>query len=259
MKAISIFGKRKNTENPVSSTTIPNHIAIIMDGNGRWAERRSMSRMLGHKEGAETLKRITRYCKNIGVKYLTVFAFSTENWKRPSDEVSGIMGLLVRYMNTFDRDPENDKIRVRFIGDESALERSVVDGLNRITELTKHNADAINLTIALNYGGRREIVNAARKIAESIKKGVFDIADVDEGVFSKFLYTEGLPDPDLLIKPGGEKRISNFLLWQIAYTEMWFTDVLWPDFTEKNIDEAISSFQNRKRRFGGITNEDKNY
>jgi len=249
-------GKKKNRELTgeynESEKILPAHIAIIMDGNGRWAQKRSLPRVLGHKAGAETLKRITRYCKNIGILYLTVFAFSTENWKRPQSEVSGILDLLRNYIETFDRDPENNKIRVRFIGDMSGLDQTVIDDFKRITERTKDNRDAINLTIAFNYGGRREIVSATERIAELVKSGSMKADDIKEEIFSEFLYTKGMPDPDLLIKPGAEKRISNFMLWQLAYAEMWFTDVLWPDFREKDIDDALFDFQNRKRRYGGI-------
>jgi undecaprenyl diphosphate synthase len=235
--------------------TLPRHIAIIMDGNGRWAKARSLPRVLGHKQGAEVLKNITRYCKNIGVEYLTVYAFSTENWKRPPDEVTGIMGLLKNYMDTFDHDPESGRIRVRFIGDMDGMEQSVLDDFKRIEKKSAGNTDAINLTIAFNYGGRREIVAAAAEAARKVKSGDILADDIDEELFSKLLYTVGMPDPDLLIKPGAEKRISNFLLWQLAYAEMWFTDVLWPDFSEKHIDEAILSFQSRQRRFGGSGEE----
>ena len=250
--------KRKNEPQKGVFSVLPRHIAIIMDGNGRWAKKRSLPRVLGHREGAETLKRITRYCKNIGVGYLTVYAFSTENWKRSPDEVSGIMDLLRSYLETFEKDPENDKIRVRFIGDRDGLDQGIVKEFDRITERTRDNRDAIDLIIAFNYGGRRDIVNAAKGIAKGAVSGDINVDDIDEELFSGFLYTEGIPDPDLLIKPGAEKRISNFLLWQLAYTEMWFTDVLWPDFGEKEIDEAILEFGNRQRRFGGLAFEGQN-
>jgi undecaprenyl diphosphate synthase len=255
---INLFNRKKRIKKSIelySDGVVPRHIAIIMDGNGRWAKARSLPRVLGHKQGAETLKSITRYCKNIGVEYLTVYAFSTENWKRPPDEVSGIMGLLRNYMDTFDHDPESGRIRVRFIGDRSGMEQGILDDFERIEKKSAANTDVINLTIAFNYGGRREIVSAAAEAARKVLSGEILADDIDEKLFSGFLYTSGMPDPDLLIKPGAEVRISNFLLWQLAYAEMWFTDVLWPDFNEKHIDEAIQSFRSRQRRFGGSGEE----
>ena len=232
--------------------SVPAHIAVIMDGNGRWAKRRGVPRTLGHREGAETLKRITRYCKNIGVGYLTVYAFSTENWKRPEDEVRGIVRLLKHYINTFDSDPERDKIRVRFIGDVGILDADIQRSFAAITERTQGNPDAITLTIAYNYGGRDEIVRAARKAAELAARGELDPKALDEAMFSGMLDTRGMPDPDLLIRAGAEKRVSNFLLWQNAYSEMYFTDTLWPDFKEADIDAAVGEFNSRQRRFGAV-------
>jgi len=228
----------------------PSHIAIIMDGNGRWAKRRGFPRTLGHREGAETLKAITRYCRNIGVEYLTVFALSTENWNRPYDEITGIIRLLRHYINTFDSDPERDLIRVRFIGDAGRLDGDVQRDFSSITERTRDNAGAINLTIAFNYGGRDELVRAARKAAALAADGLIKPGDIDEKTFSGMLDTADLPDPDLLIRTGAESRISNFMLWQAAYAELWFTDVLWPDFVEADIDAAVAFYRSRERRFG---------
>ena len=228
----------------------PSHIAIIMDGNGRWAKRRGFPRTLGHREGAETLKAITRYCRNIGVENLTVFALSTENWNRPYDEITGIIRLLRHYINTFDSDPERDLIRVRFIGDAGRLDGDVQRDFSSITERTRDNAGAINLTIAFNYGGRDELVRAARKAAALAADGLIKPGDIDEKTFSGMLDTAGLPDPDLLIRTGAESRISNFMLWQAAYAELWFTDVLWPDFVEADIDAAVAFYRSRERRFG---------
>jgi len=233
----------------------PGHIAVIMDGNGRWAKRRGVPRTLGHREGAETLKKITRYCKNIGVGYLTVYAFSTENWKRPGDEVAGIIRLLRFYINTFDKDPERDKIRVRFIGDIGKLDEDVKRDFASIVTRTRDNRDAITLTIAFNYGGRDEIVRAARAAAGLAAEGRLAPGDIDENVFADLLDTGGIPDPDLLIRTGAETRISNFLLWQAAYAELLFTDTLWPDFDEKDIDEAIRVYNGRQRRFGAVPPE----
>ena len=229
---------------------VPSHVAIIMDGNGRWAKRRGIPRTLGHREGAETLKRIARYCKNIGVGYLTVYALSTENWNRPADEVMGIIRLLRHYIRTFDKDPERDRIRVRFIGDIGGLDEDVRREFASIVERTKNNPDALTLTIAFSYGGRDEIVRAARKAAALAAEGRLAPGDIDEKLFSGLLDTDGLPDPDLLIRAGAESRISNFLLWQCAYAELLFTDTLWPDFSERDIDDAIKEFNGRQRRFG---------
>ena len=231
---------------------LPAHIAIIMDGNGRWARRRGIPRTLGHREGAETLKRITRYCKNIGIAYLTVYAFSTENWNRPDDEVFGIIRLLRHYIKTFDSDPERDQIRVNFIGDSSKLDPDVRKDFISITERTKNNSDAITLTIAFNYGGRDEIVRAARKAALLAAGGRLDPAELDEAAFAGLLDTCNMPDPDLLIRSGAESRISNFLLWQSAYSELVFTDKLWPDFSENDIDAAVQAYAARQRRFGKL-------
>jgi undecaprenyl diphosphate synthase len=238
-----------------SGNLLPLHIAIIMDGNGRWAKRRALPRSLGHKAGAETLKRITRYCKNIGVRHLTVYAFSTENWNRPRAEVQGIVALLADYAATFDQDPENSMIRVRYIGDLSAFGERLVGELERIAEKTRFNEDAITLTIALNYGGRAAIAAAAREAAARAAAGAMDPEALDEAEFGRLLNPDGMPDPELLIRPGAEKRISNFMLWELAYAELWFTDVLWPDFSERDINEAIESYGKRQRRFGGIAND----
>ncbi|MDR3121816.1 MAG: di-trans,poly-cis-decaprenylcistransferase [Clostridiales bacterium] len=234
---------------------VPVHIAIIMDGNGRWAKRRALPRTLGHREGAETLKRITRYCKDIGVQYLTVYAFSTENWRRSRDEVTGIIQLLRYYIGTFDTDPERGSIRFRFVGNLEALDAGLRADFAAITEKTRGNRDAITLTIAFNYGGRDEILRAAKKAAELAARGELDPGALDETVFSGMLDMGGIPDPDLLIRSGSERRISNFLLWELAYAELWFTDVLWPDFKGGDIDLAIADYQKRQRRFGAVVEE----
>ena len=230
---------------------IPAHIAIIMDGNGRWAKKRGLPRTLGHREGAETLKRISRYCNNIGISYLTVYAFSTENWKRPAEEVSGIVRLLRHYIGTFDSDPERDRLRIRFIGDIESLEGDIKKDFASITERTKDNMNALTLTIAYNYGGRDEIIRAVKKAAVLAVNGRLESERLSEADFSGMLDTAGLPDPDLIIRSGGESRISNFLLWQSAYSELWFTDTLWPDFNERDIDDAIVAYRGRQRRYGG--------
>ena len=224
---------------------LPTHIGIIMDGNGRWAKKRGLPRTAGHSSGAKTFQKIARYCNKIGIKYLTVYAFSTENWKRPKDEVDAIMKLLHDYLvDSVNFQDEN--IKVKFLGDMAMLD----DELNRLikkAEDDSKNATGLNLNIALNYGGRDEIVRTVRKMAE---RGD-NLAELTESILSDNLYTAGMPDTDLIIRPSGEYRLSNFLIWQSAYAEYWFTDRLWPDFSEKDIDEAISAFAQRDRRYGG--------
>ena len=232
---------KKNTER-----VLPRHIAIIMDGNGRWAKKRGLPRTAGHTAGAKTFKNIARYCNKIGLKYLTVYAFSTENWKRPEDEVKGIMNLLREYL----KDAENFKdenIRVRFIGDREPLADDIKELMLK-NERESENATGLTLYIAINYGGRDEIVKAVQKI---IKSGV-KAEDITEKVISDNLYTADCPDPDFIIRPSGEYRISNYLIWQSAYSEFWYSDILWPEFTEKDLEKAIDDFNNRNRRFGGI-------
>ena len=224
---------------------LPTHIGIIMDGNGRWAKKRGLPRTAGHSSGAKTFQKIARYCNKIGIKYLTVYAFSTENWKRPKDEVDAIMKLLHDYLvDSVNFKDEN--IKVKFLGDLTMLD----DELNRLIEKAEDDskdATGLHLNIALNYGGRDEIIRTVRKMAE---RGD-NLAELTESMLSDNLYTAGMPDTDLIIRPSGEYRLSNFLIWQSAYAEYWFTDRLWPDFSEKDIDEAISAFSKRDRRYGG--------
>ncbi|MBO5089750.1 MAG: isoprenyl transferase [Clostridia bacterium] len=217
-----------------------------MDGNGRWAKKRGLPRSAGHVAGAKTFKSIARYCNKIGLKYLTVYAFSTENWKRPEDEVNAIMNLLRDYL----KDAENFKdenIRVRFIGDRTPLAEDI-KALMEKNENDSKNATGLTLYIAINYGGRDEIVKAVQKIVDSGVKA----EEINEQLISNNLYTHGCPDPDFIIRPSGEYRLSNYLIWQSAYSEFWYSDVLWPDFTEKDLEKAINDFSNRNRRFGGI-------
>ncbi len=229
---------------------IPNHIGIIMDGNGRWAKKRMLPRNMGHKKGAEVFQDITRYCNELGLKSVTFYAFSTENWKRPLEEVSGIMNLLKEYLITaFDYEKENN--RVIFLGDKSAFNNELQDLMFEIEEKTK-NRDGMILNIALNYGARNEILNATKLIAKEVKENNLDIENITQEVFSSFLYTKNQHDPDFILRPSGEKRISNFLLWQSAYAEFVYMDVLWPDFTRQDLDKAIEEFNNRNRRFGGV-------
>ena len=223
----------------------PRHIAIIMDGNGRWAKKRGLPRSAGHAAGAESFRRAARYCRSIGVEYLTVYAFSTENWKRPEDEVKGIMVLLRRYLDEALRDMEKEQTRLRFFGDLSALTPELRELCERAEERSAGYPGG-QVNICLNYGGRDEIVRAARRWADE------GCPELTEERFGGDLWSAGVPDPDLLIRPGGEMRISNYLLWQLAYAEMYFTDVLWPDFDETEIDRAIEAFRKRDRRYGGV-------
>lgn len=231
---------------------LPRHIAIILDGNGRWAKKRGLPRTAGHAAGAETFRRIATYCKDIGVDYLTVYAFSTENWKRPPEEVKTIMKLLDRYLREAIDTMERDHIKMRVLGDVSALSQELRDEIARTNEISTHY-DGFQANICLNYGGRDEIVHAARQYARELAAGCADEELTEEG-FSAYLYSSGMPDPDLLIRPGGEMRISNFLLWQCAYSEFYFTDVLWPDFTPEELDKAIADYARRDRRYGGVKN-----
>ncbi len=237
---MSLF--KKQSENRV----LPEHIAIIMDGNGRWAKKRSLPRTAGHVAGAKTFKNIARYCNKIGLKYLTVYAFSTENWKRPRSEVDGIMNLLRDYL----KDAENFKeenIKVNFIGDRTPLADDIKELMIKNEEGSK-DATGLTLNIAINYGGRDEITNAVKKIIASGTKA----EDITEDVISANLYTAGMPDPDFIIRPSGEYRLSNYLIWQSAYAEYWFSDILWPEFTAKHLEKAIDEYNRRNRRFGGI-------
>ena len=230
--------------------TIPKHIGIIMDGNGRWAKKRLLPRNMGHRKGAEVFQDITRYCNELGLESVTFYAFSTENWKRPVEEVNGIMSLLKEYLiNAFDYEKENN--RVLFLGDKSAFQGELLELMNVIEEKTAHRT-GMTLNIALNYGARNEIVTAARKLAQKVKDGRLMPEDIDEQMFADNLYTAGQPDPDFILRPSGEKRISNFLLWQCAYSEFIYMDVLWPDFTRADLDKAIEEFNTRNRRFGGV-------
>lgn len=227
----------------------PRHIAIIMDGNGRWAKQRGLPRTAGHAAGAESFRRIANYCRSLGVRYLTVYAFSTENWKRSQEEIAGIMRLLRRYLEEALQDMEKNRVRFRFFGDLSrlspALQKLCLDAQNRSSEYD------VQVNFCLNYGGRDEIVQAARQFALQVAAGERKPEDLTEDLFEHYLYSAGIPDPELVIRPSGEKRVSNFLLWQSAYSEYVFMNVLWPDFTPEHLDEAIAEYHRRNRRFGG--------
>ena len=230
---------------------LPRHIAIIMDGNGRWAKRRGLPRTAGHKVGAEVFRTIATYCKDLGIDYLTVYAFSTENWKRPKDEVDTIMRLLKRYLLEAIDTMARDNIRLRFLGDLTELPQELQDLAAR-TNAISATLDGFQANICLNYGGRDEILRAARQFALECAAGERTPEQLDTALFERHLFSAGLPDPDLIIRPGGEKRVSNFLLWQCAYAEFIFTDTLWPDFKKEDLDAALLEYQHRQRRYGGI-------
>ena len=229
---------------------IPEHIGIIMDGNGRWAKKRGLPRKAGHSAGASTFKKITKYCNKIGVKYLTVYAFSTENWKRPQEEVDALMNLLRSYLKDTAR-YKKENVKTRFIGDRAPLAPDLLQLMQKAEEDSK-DATGLVLNIALNYGGRDEITRAVKEISSLVKQNSLNISEINEAVISNFLDTSGQPDPDLIIRPGGDIRLSNFMIWQSAYSEIILFDTLWPDFSSKLIDEAIEEFNRRSRRFGGI-------
>ena len=237
---------KKNKE----SLPAPRHIAIIMDGNGRWAKKRGLPRSAGHVAGAETFRRIASHCRDLGVKYLTVYAFSTENWKRAEDEVAGIMGLLGKYMEEALRDMEINQTRIKFFGDLSRLSPDLCERCRAAEErsagFTEHQVN-----FCFNYGGRDELVRAAKAFAADVASGLKTPEELTEEALSDYLYSAGIPDPELIIRPSGELRTSNFLLWQSAYSEFVFMDVLWPDFTGDHLDEAIAQYHKRNRRFGG--------
>lgn len=233
---------------------IPEHIGIIMDGNGRWAKQRNLPRSEGHKAGAKVFRKICEYAGEIGVKYITFYAFSTENWRRPPEEVEALMNLFRDYLDEAEEHQEENKqkgMRIHFIGHREGVPMDLISRFET-TERDSRDADKIDVNIAINYGGRLEIVDAVKKIAQKVKDGEINPEDITEQDISDNIYTAGQADPDLIIRPSGEYRLSNFLIWQSAYSEFWFSDILWPDFTEADLDKAIDDFNNRNRRFGGV-------
>ena len=235
---MAFFSKKKDEQIEVTDLNLPSHIGIIMDGNGRWAKKRGLPRKAGHRQGAKTFRTITRYCSDIGIKYLTVYAFSTENWKRPQEEVDALMSLFKSYLNEALEDFKDDSIVVKFIGDKSGFNDELRELMIENEESSK-DRDGMVLNIAMNYGSRDEIVRAVRNISEDVRNGKISSDDITENLFSNYLYTAGQPDPDLIIRPSGEYRISNFLLWQSAYTEFVIMNKLWPDFQKSDLDEAL--------------------
>ena len=248
------FKKKKNEEfnyHVLDKDNIPQHIAFIMDGNGRWAKKRKMPRTYGHHEGTKTIRDVALHCNKLGVKAMTVYAFSTENWKRPQEEVDALMSLFKSYLNEALEDFKDDSIVVKFIGDKSGFNDELRELMIENEESSK-DRDGMVLNIAMNYGSRDEIVRAVRNISEDVRNGKISSDDITENLFSNYLYTAGQPDPDLIIRPSGEYRISNFLLWQSAYTEFVIMNKLWPDFQKSDLDEALKIYSSRNRRYGGV-------
>lgn len=242
------FGKKKTLQ--LDLKHLPRHIAIIMDGNGRWAKKRGLPRKAGHRAGAEALRKICRHAGNIGIEYITVYAFSTENWKRSAEEVDALMDLLLEYLKNAETELGGDRARIRVIGDRSRFSLEIQREMRRVEQVTAQNEE-LTVVLALGYGGRDEIVRAARKLAADVQAGTLQPGQIDEKRFADCLYTAGIPDPDLLIRTSGELRLSNFLPWQTTYSEFYMTDTLWPDFDELQFEQAIAAFQKRDRRFGG--------
>lgn len=249
MKLKEFFGRRNRTE--VDLENLPVHIGIIMDGNGRWAKRRGLPRTAGHAAGAKTFEKIVEYAGNMGIKIVTVYAFSTENWRRPKEEIDMLMSLLEDYLDNGLTRLAGRDVKIYFIGDESAFSEDFQRKLRHMEKATENNGGLL-LNVALNYGGRREITLAVRKIAKLCAEGKLSAEDIDEKTIENYLDTSGQHDPDLIIRPSGEYRLSNFLMWQSAYSELWFDNVLWPDFSENDLRRAVHDYQRRSRRFGGV-------
>ena len=245
---------KQSLRDNVLSGHIPDHIAIIMDGNGRWARERSLPRIAGHREGINSVREITRLCGEIGVKHLTLYTFSTENWQRPKAEVSALMTLLLKTINKEVKELHKNNVKFTVIGDLAMLPRSTRKGLQDGIELTQDNG-GLNLCLALNYGSRQEMIDAIQSLASKVQSGEMEPEEINEAIFSDALYTKGIPDPDLLIRTSGECRLSNFLLWQSAYTEIFMTETYWPEFREEQLMDAIHDYQLRERRFGKVSDQ----
>lgn len=235
----------------LTNMEIPRHVALILDGNGRWAKRRGLPRTMGHKEGCKTVEKTVEIAARMGIRYLTVYGFSTENWKRSVEEVGALMQLFRYYMVRLLKVASANNVRVKMIGDKRRFDQDIIDGINRLERETEGNT-GLTFVIAVNYGGRDEIVRAAAKLCKDCKEGRVDEAQLTEEMFSSYLDTKDIPDPDLLIRTSGEIRLSNYLLWQLAYTEIYVTDCLWPDFNQEELEKAIVQYNNRERRFGGV-------
>ncbi|MFD2443554.1 isoprenyl transferase [Bacillus sp. CGMCC 1.16607] len=257
LSKINLWKKGSNSSNlrdriaNIRKHSIPSHIAIIMDGNGRWAKKRALPRVAGHHEGMKVVRKITKLANELGVEALTLYAFSTENWKRPKSEVEYLMKLPEEFLGTFLPELIEENVQVKMIGNKNQLPSFTLRAIDKAMEDTKENTGLI-LNFALNYGSRLEIIEAVQNVLKDCKSGIINESEITEEVFSSYLMTSNLKDPDLLIRTSGEIRLSNFMLWQLAYSEFWFTDTLWPDFKEENLLDAIEAFQNRQRRFGGV-------
>lgn len=247
---MALFDKKSKTEEIVLPETLPEHVGFIMDGNGRWAKKRGLPRSFGHREGAKNFKKIVRYCKDIGLKNISFYAFSTENWQRPKDEVDTIMDLFRDYIVDV-RNHLSENTRMIFLGDKSVFDDDLCEKMIKLEEDTAHYTE-MTLMMAVNYGGRDELANAARILARKAVNGEINPDDITEDSIADCLYTRGIPDVDLVIRPSGELRLSNYLIWQCAYAEYYFTDILWPDFTPAELDKALADFAKRGRRFGGV-------
>lgn len=243
--------RKKQLKKEIDYNNLPKHIGIIMDGNGRWAKKRGLPRSAGHSAGAETLKKIVTECNNMGIKYITVYAFSTENWKRPKEEVDYLMNLLLNYLKDAEKTLAGENVVIKAIGSRKELSEEIQKQIIKTEKFTQNNTGIV-MNIAVNYGSREEITAAVKKIAKKLSCGELKDEDITADTISENLYTNNQPDPDLIIRTSGEERISNFLLWQLAYSELWFTKKLWPDFNKDDLLEAIYDFQNRGRRFGGV-------
>ena len=246
-----MFFRRKNQVNEIDMENLPVHIGVIMDGNGRWAKKRGLPRSAGHQAGADTLKKIVTECNKIGIKYITVYAFSTENWKRPKEEVDFLMNLLLSYLRDSERTLAKENVVIRAIGGREELTEEIQEQIKKTEEFTKNNTGIV-MNIALNYGSREEILRATKALAERSERGELKPQDITEDMISAELYTGGQPDPDLIIRTSYELRLSNFMMWQSAYSELYFTKTLWPDFSVKDLHNAIIEYQSRNRRYGGV-------
>lgn len=246
-----MFFSRKKKKNEIDMSRLPTHIGVIMDGNGRWAKRRGLPRSAGHQAGADTLKKIVTECNKMGIKYITVYAFSTENWKRPKDEVDFLMNLLMSYLLDAERTLAGENVRIRAIGSRKELSEEMQEQIIKTENFTSKNTGIV-MNIALNYGSREELVNATKKLCEKVKLGEITTEDIDSDAISSELYTGGQPDPDLIIRTSNEQRLSNFMMWQSSYSELYFTKTLWPDFSISDLYDAILEYQSRDRRYGGV-------
>lgn len=248
------FSKKKKLEKLDENLKIPRHIGVIMDGNGRWAKSRGLPKSAGHKAGADVLKKIAEYCDELGMEAITAYAFSTENWSRPQREVDYLMNLMYEYLRDAPKLLAGKKAKIRVVGRVDQLSEKIQKEIVKTEEMTKNNT-GIWLNLAVNYGGREEITSVARHIAEDVKAGILDPSQIDEKLMSERMYTSYIPDPDVIIRPSGELRLSNFMLWQAAYSEFWYSDVFWPDFKTSDIDRMIRDFNKRDRRYGGRNEE----